>query len=465
VLKLLHLVPAFGPGGPTRSLLILTRLAKLSHPSIRHTAISLQPGEYMPLTFELRRQGATVLQAPAIDVIKAQIGEADVVLLHFWSTPRLWRLLVSDLPDARYMLWLAVLGNHPPHLLNADLLAGVQAWAFTAPPPAHLVDRMEQAPVIPGFVDRQRVADLQPEPHEGFNLDYIGTTNRGKMHPRFIEMMARLDIPDARIRICGGALEPAMAAALARLPSAQRFECRGFVEDIASVLETSDVFAYPLAERTYASSDISLQEAMLAGVPPVVLPHGGPSSFVVDGRNGIVARSEDEFVAAIEHLHRHPEMRIALGREARRSAERLFSPERNAARLMEIVQSMARLTKVPLIAPDAIPRDRPPTAAALFLLSQGWDGIAAESAVTAWLAGETAPLQAFVHGLDDHAFQVEGGVLHWRKEAMDDPLLRAWAALWLMRQGRAVEAQQEIAAAARLGAPPDALRSCVPVMA
>jgi glycosyltransferase involved in cell wall biosynthesis len=371
-----------------RSLLMLIRLARPSHPSIRHTAISLQPGEYMPLTLELCRQGATVLRAPAIDAINAEIGQADVGLLHFWSTPRLWRLLVSDLPDARYMLWLKVLGKHAPQLLNADLLAGVQAWAFTAPPPAHLVDRMGQVPVIPGFVDRQRVADLQPEPHEGFNLDYIGTTNWGKMHPRFIEMMARVKIPEARIRICGGALEPAMAAALARSPCADRFECRGFVEDITSVLKTSDVFVYPLAERTYASSDISLQEAMLAGVPPVVLPHGGPSRFVVDGRNGIVARSEDEFVAAIEHLHRHPEIRYALGREARLSAERLFSPERNAARLVEIVQSMARLTKVPLIAPGAIPRDRPE-----------------------------------------------------------------------------VEAQQEIAAAARFGAPPDVLRSSVPVMA
>jgi hypothetical protein len=281
---------------------------------------------------------------------------------------------------------------------------------------------------------------------------------------RFIEMMARVEIPECRIRICGGALEPAMAAALARLPSAQRFECRGFVGDIASVLKTSDVFVYPLAERTYASSDISLQEAMLAGVPPVVLPHGGPSRFVVDGRNGIVARSEDEFVAAIEHLHRHPEMRHALGREARLSAERLFSPEQHAAQLMDIAQSVAWQAKLPLIAPGAIPRDRPPAAAALFFMSQGWDGIAADKAVTAWLAGETAPLQAFVDGLDDDAFQVEGGVLHWRKEAMDDPLLRAWAALWLMRQGRAVEAQQEIAAAARLGAPPNALRSCARFM-
>jgi hypothetical protein len=377
-------------------------------------------------------------------------------MLHHWNTPGLWRLLASELPAARYLLRSHILGEHAPQLLNARLLSGVQAWAFTAPPPARLAGRVGEAAIVPGLVDRQRVAGVEPEPHEGFNLDYIGTTNRGKMHPRFVEMMARVDIPEKRVRICGGPLEPAMAAALARLPCADRFECRGFVEDIASILRTSDVFAYPLAERTYATSDKSLQEAMLAGVPPVILPHGGPSRFVENGKSGIVAQSEDELVQAIEHLHRHPDVRRALGREARRSAERQFSPEPHVARLMDMAQSLLGGAKQPLLEPDAVPHARP-SAAALFLLSQDWDGMAADRAVTAWLAGRTDELRSFAEGLTDDAFQVEGGVLHWRKEAMDDPLLRAWTAGWLVRHGRATEAQQEMVAAARLGAPQDAL--------
>jgi glycosyltransferase involved in cell wall biosynthesis len=437
---------------------MLTRLSRLSHPGIRHAALSLQPGDYMRLTLELRRQGVTVLRAAEIDVVKAQIAEADVVLFHFWNTPRVWRLLASDLPAARTMVWSKVLGEHAPQLLNVELLSGVQAWAFTAPPPPGVAAHLGVAPVIPGLVDRQRVAGVQPEPHDGFNLDYIGTTNRGKMHPRFLEMMARVDVPDLRIRICGGALDPVMAAELARLPGADRFECRGFVEDVASILRTSDVFAYPLAERTYATSDISLQEAMLAGVPPVILPHGGPRRFVEHGKTGIVARSEDEFVAAIEHLHQHPELRLALGREARRAAERLFAPEPHVARLMEMAQELAGRAKRPMLTPDDLPGSGPAGSAVLFLLSQGWNARSASAAVSAWLAGGTGELQAYGEGLTDEAFQVEGGILHWRKEAMDDPLLRAWTARWLARHGRDGEAQQEMAAAVALGAPQATLR-------
>jgi hypothetical protein len=405
--------------------------------------------------FELRRQGAEVLRGSGIEAAAACIGRADVVMLHLWNTPRIWRLLASDLPAARYMVWAMVLGSHPPQLFNSRLLAAAAELVFTAPPPAAHALQFGGTPVIPGLIDRPGIATLSAKPHDCFNVDYIGTTNRGKMHPRFIGMMARLEIPDLRVRICGGALDPAMAGEAAELPRAKRFECRGFVEDIAPILATSDVFAYPLAERTYATSDKTLQEAMLAGVPPVILPHGGPSRFVTDGKNGIVAANEDEFVAAIEHLYRHPEKRRALALEARRSALALFATDRHAADLMGLAEAAARREKARIFTPGS--GGPPMSAAAMFLISQDWDEAAAVTSVAAFWAGRTAELISYAQDLDDDGFQVEGGILHWRKEAMDDPILRTWAAVWLLRHGRTDDAEREMAEAVRLGAPPHAL--------
>ena len=270
-MELLHILPALGPGGPARSLVALVTSSRTGHPHIRHSVLSLQPGEYMPLTFELRRQGAEVLRGCGIEAAAARIGRADIVMLHLWNTPRIWRLLASDLPAARYMVWVNGARIASAAASQCPSAGGRRKLVFTAPPPPAHALQFGGTPVIPGLIDRPGIASLSAEPHDGFNVDYIGTTNRGKMHPRFIGMMARLDIPDLRVRICGGALDPAMAAELAELPGAGRFECRGFVEDIAPILATSDVFAYPLAERTYATSDKTLQEAMLAGVPPVNL--------------------------------------------------------------------------------------------------------------------------------------------------------------------------------------------------
>jgi glycosyltransferase involved in cell wall biosynthesis len=452
-MNLLHLMPALGPGGPTRALLTLIREFRRSRPDIRHTVVSVAAGDHLPLAFALRREGAEIERAAAIEQVAARVERADIVLVHFWNMPRLWRVLAGPLPPGRFVLWAHVLGAHTPQRFSTGLFASATRVALTAPPPDYLSARVKHARVIPAVADATRVSGVSAKPHDDFNADYVGTTNRGKMHPRFVTMMARLAIPELKVRICGGALEPAMAAEVAATPDPRRFECRGFVEDISSILETSDVFAYPLAERTYATSDLSLQEAMLAGVPPVTLPHGGPSRFVADGENGVIARNEDEFVAAIGYLHRNPERRAELGRNARASAQVLFSVEKHAADLFDLLQEASQAPKARLMPADGPANHAQKSGAVLFLMSQDWEEASAEAAVKAWRSGKTAKLVEYASGLDDDAFQIEGGILHWRREVMDDPLLRSWSALWLMRQGRIDEARLEMAEAVRLGAP------------
>jgi hypothetical protein len=89
----------------------------------------------------------------------------------------------------------------------------------------------------------------------------------------------------------------------------------------------------------------------------------------------------------------------------------------------------------------------------LFLLSQNWPIDEAASAVGAWQEGRSDMLMERGLTFDAEAFQVEGGILQWRRHAMDDPLIRSWTGLWLQRIGRLDEARREFAEAERLGAP------------
>src|SRR5438105_4568610 len=85
-------------------------------------------------------------------------------------------------------------------------------------------------------------------------------------------MCASIPVPHARFLICGaGGAMPVLRRQAAEQGIADRVEFRGFVEDIGRAIAEMDVFGYPLAEGTYAASELVLQEAMYAGVPPVVL--------------------------------------------------------------------------------------------------------------------------------------------------------------------------------------------------
>lgn len=449
-MNVLHILPALGPGGPTRGLVTLIRMARHSHPHIRHCVVSLRAGEYMPLLFELKRLGVDVVRDAGVEKVIARIRGADVVLLHFWNTPDYWRLLTAGLPPSRYILWIKIMGAHAPQLLNQALLGASAAVITTAPEVAIGTGRNPNVRMIPGLVDSRRIEGLVRAPHDSFNADYIGTPNRGKIHPNFVAMMARIQVSGIKVRICGGALDSRMQQAIEASPDPARFDCRGFVEDIGSVLATSDLFACPLSERTYATCDLSFQEAMLAGVPPIVLADRGPSGFVAEG-TGVVARSEDEFVAAVEYLHRNPDKRALMGRNAQQYARKVFSPEANIAALMAFVEQ-ARGEPARTIFPF---QEMPPSSPAglLFLLSQNWETEVAAEAVRAWYDGRSDALMLYGESLDDEAYQVEGGILHWRKSMMDDPLIRSWTALWLKRSGRIAEAVHEQNEAVRLGAP------------
>jgi hypothetical protein len=259
-MRLLHLIDHIGAGGPFRSLLAFVRQAQCRGSDIEHSVVSLATDAYPPLVFDARRLGVSVFRGPLRNDLDRHIETADVVLLHFWNTPRLWQFLSRGAPIARYVIWSKVLGVHSPQILSPNLLAGMVRTVLTARHP-EIGGKARSAVTVSGLADFGRVDGLLPKPHLGFNADYIGTCNIGKLHPNFVNMMARIQIPQLAVRICGQP-DDALSDSIKSSRDPSRFHVLGFVEDIRSILETSDVFAYPLSETTYATSDKSLQEAM-----------------------------------------------------------------------------------------------------------------------------------------------------------------------------------------------------------
>lgn len=451
LLKVLHVIDHIGAGGPFRSLLTFASEQRRTGATFEHDVLSLNKNAYAPLIFEARRLGIAVARRPTNEETVRLTGQADVILLHFWNTPHIWEFLTERLQPARYVLWSKILGVHPPQILGESLLAGMASVLLTAGHPdiEHLAPN---AQIVPGLANFGRLKDLQPRSHTGVNVDYIGTCNIGKLHPGFVRMLERVDVPGIAVRICGQANQK-LSDTIRASRDPDRFRLLGFVEDIATVLSTSDVFAYPLSETTYATSDKSLQEAMLAGIPPVIFPHGGCARFVIDGKTGIVAHSEDEFVRAIEFIWRNPQRREELGRNAKAYALEAFAPEMPAARLSRSILEAVEQPKQNLMTHLSPLRPGDGRVAERFLVSQGWRPNEAVGAVSEWLIGGGEELEHYASSLPDEAYQVEGGVLHWRNAMPETPLLRYWAALWLLRKGRTDEALREVDAARRSGAP------------
>lgn len=446
-MKILHILQGFSLGGASRSVVAIAKDATLKQLDQVHCAISLTPAH--PQAVKLAEDaGLQVIEAPNLDIINREIAQADIVHIHFWNTPEIYQLLQLNLPPMRLLVWLKVVGDRSPHIVTselvdyADILLATTPYSLEIPAIKSRSDLFtnNQIGVVPGIADFSRLESLKNRPHPGFNVGYIGTVDFSKLYQNYIPMSAGVQVPDIRFIVCGGGIENSLKQQAESLGVAEKFEFRGYVEDIKSVLEILDVFGYPLVEDTYATSEKSLQEAMYAGVTPVVFPHGGVKGLVINNQTGLVVNSEKEYQEAIAYLYHHPQERLRLGNNARNYAKKYFNPQ---VSLEKINQTYHQLMKFPK-RERRLNTGNPQTGAALFVQSLG--DIDPQFRVSLTSNNISEQLESDRHistaspGLCNPG---GGGLFHYRNCYPKDGYLRFWSALVLQKQGRHHEAINE----------------------
>lgn len=441
-----HVVPQLTRGGGGRAVLSsIGALSEIGAP-VRSRIVSLRNAD-PKMSAEAIALGIPLLDAPGPEVLRAELEAADVVQVGFWNSPELLELLDHGLPPCRLVLWLFVAGTAAPQVVSDDLvaLADLAVACGRVPGRADLE-------LVPAVLDPARVEGVERREHEGFVVGYIGTVDPSKMHPGFVDLCVSVDRDDARFVVAGmGDGFATIAAEAERRRARDRFDLRGWVDDVGAELAGFDVFGYPLRPDNYGTAELVIQEAMTAGVPPVVLPYGGAAAVVEDGRTGLVAADEREYPRALERLAADPGLRRRLGDAAREHALAAFSGPTVARRWAELYGEVLELPKRSRSLAGAAPR----SGADLFLASLGTSperatfgasrgGRAADAAV----ADDEIARGATVLGPTD------GGILDYRRRFPEDPWLRYWSGLTLEAMGRPALAAGELTAAARLGIDP-----------
>lgn len=291
----------------------------------------------------------TGLEIPIVKTredLHREIERADIVQINWWQHPEMDDFLRSNLPPCRLIGWFHCAGDRAPQVVTTELLdlmdmavAG-SFYTYEAPSFQGLSDeeRSARTAMVNGGADFQRLENFTPRAHSGFRVTYIGTVDFIKLHPGFVRMSGAAQIPDVTFTVCGGPHHPLLKKQATDLGIAERFDLRGFVAEVADVLAESDVFGYPIVEDTYAASELTLQEAMYCGIPPVVFAHGGIKRIVQDRETGMVVKNEQEYSRALEFLYRNPAERARLGGNAARYAREHFGAERWAPKMNEVYE-------------------------------------------------------------------------------------------------------------------------------
>lgn len=331
---------------------MLARLAAESRrrqDGIRHTVVCLEAIEKTQFVEQFQSQGGQIVICPSPQELDRQIRLADIVQLEWWHHPVVAGWMCSgELPPMRLIVWSHVSGLHAPAIPPA-FAATPHRFLFSSPCSlehralAGLKRRVgERLGVVVssgGFADMPAPADRSPG--GPLRVGYLGTLNFAKLHPRILDFVAAVRLPDFRLALVG---DPTTGARLLEAAASsgceQRLDVRGYTTDSAQELASFDVLAYLLNPLHYGTAENALLEAMAMGVVPIVLNNPAERYVVQHMETGIVVQGPEEFADALDWLASHHVERARLSANAAATVRAAFAIERTADSLQAQYQAV-----------------------------------------------------------------------------------------------------------------------------
>jgi glycosyltransferase involved in cell wall biosynthesis len=201
----------------------------------------------------------------------------------------------------------------------------------------------ERIRVIPYGADSQRFKP-SPEPREDkqFRLIFVGQIGERKGTSHLLKAYKAFRKPDTELHIVGN-YAPGQEV-YAGYRDLYRHTPNVAQKQLPDLLRAADVFVFPTLVE---GMPMVVLEAMACGLPVIVTPHG-PADVVRDGVDGFVvpAGDSDAIRDRLERLYADKEMRLEMGRNARRQAEQ-WSWSRYACTAAETVLNFARTSSTP----------------------------------------------------------------------------------------------------------------------
>ncbi|MCX9014410.1 MAG: glycosyltransferase [Candidatus Methanoperedens sp.] len=351
-MQVLHITAHLG-GGVGKVLSGLVAQASISNSGIKHLIVCLEEPEKNQFVDKVREYGGEVIVCPSMDMLEKIIEDSDIVQLEWWNHPATIKYLCSlSIPPIRLLTWSHVSGLHTP-IIPKKLILASHVFLFTS---QCSFESKEVMSLPPEFEDRLGVVSSSggfpglPERRDGINesvsVGYFGSLNFAKLHPRYIDYLAAVEIPGFKVKIIGDLHnQDTLNQQCDAIGKTGILEFAGFVPDIASELATINVLAYLLNPEHYGTTENALLEAMAMGVVPVVLDNPAERQIIDDHSTGLIVHSPDEFADAIQWLSENPDERQRLGIQAAKSVRERFSAEKMEASLNEYYRKTMSMEK------------------------------------------------------------------------------------------------------------------------
>ena len=289
-----------------------------------------------------------LLRVPAYDVVYVHMNVTPVGTSLFERLTRfLARRLVYDLEDNVIGARPAT-GRNPNPLLKLLKGNGKALYLFrkadhviTSSPELNercvSINEKRACTYVSSSVDTNRFVPATPyDNSRKVTIGWTGTFSTSAyldlLRPVFQQLAARVDF---RLKVIGNFDWSLDGVEL----EVVRWSAEREVEDMQSL----DIGVYPLTfdDWVIGKSGLKAIQYMAFGLPTVATNVGTTPRIIRDGENGILVRTDAEWLEALERLVRNPHLRRRLGEAARLDAVEKFSVQAIAADYRRVLASVS----------------------------------------------------------------------------------------------------------------------------
>ena len=188
--------------------------------------------------------------------------------------------------------------------------------------------------VDPSLIDIDRFVPTPTKESSSFTVGRLSRANPKKHHPDDPALYRRLVEEGCQVRIMGPS--PSLEEELGGMEAVTLLPMGA--EEAHLFLQGLDCFFYRTSEEWLEPWGRIVPEAMACGLPVVCHNRGGYAEIIEHGHNGFLFETQQEALKILLLLKEDRALRERVGKEARRTAEELFSP----ARRLELVEFYLR---------------------------------------------------------------------------------------------------------------------------
>ena len=168
------------------------------------------------------------------------------------------------------------------------------------------------------------------------------------MHPQFLKICKNINLPNVEFTVIGGDNENKLRQECI-INSVNNVNILGKIDNIEPYLAVFDIFAYPLNPNHYGTAEQVLQEAMAAGVVPVVFNNPAEKFLVKHLETGLTARNLIEYCEYIKLLYKNEPLRKELSANCKNYAKTHFSLASLAKEWDSVFSNILNKPKAPKI--------------------------------------------------------------------------------------------------------------------